>query len=73
MGALALKPCPCGKTPESLHFTEGHSSKYGFVSAACCGDWMIEFRTGYNQFKPEHKTELEELMAEAWNNAPRPV
>jgi hypothetical protein len=73
MGTPALKPCPCGKTPENLSFTEGYSSKYGYVSGVCCGDWSIEFRTDYNQLKPENRPELEKLMAEAWNSALRTV
>lgn len=67
-----LKPCPCGATPESLGFEEGHSPKYGFVTPSCCGTWLIEFRTGYNQVMENNRPALERLMVEAWNAAPRP-
>lgn len=73
MGTEPLKPCPCGKTPERLCFAEGQSSKYGYVSGNCCGDWSIEFRTGYNQIEARNGPELERLMAAAWNSAVRSV
>lgn len=69
---MSLKPCPCGKTPEALSFNEGYSSKYGFVTPTCCGEWHIEFRTGYNQIEERNLPALERLMEMAWNDAPRP-
>lgn len=73
MGSEALKPCPCGKTPPALGFIDGQSAKYGFVVPLCCGEWHIEFRTGYKQLESAHKDEIEKLMVDAWNKAPRSV
>lgn len=66
-----IKPCPCGQTPTVLVFEEGQSSKWGLVRGSCCHEWMIEFRTGYNQRLPQHLPELQRLMLEAWNAAAR--
>ena len=63
-----LKACPCGKTPGLLSITEGSTAKWAFVSGGCCGDWLVEFRTGYNDLS---SMELYELAEIAWNEMPR--
>lgn len=59
--------CPCGKIPSKLHIEQGVSSKYSFASGDCCGDWMVEFRTGYHN----KDSRLMERAAKAWNEAQR--
>lgn len=62
-----LRPCACGCIPEILSITESGCSKWAWASCGACGEWAIEFRTGYSQ-DPE---ELERLAVDAWNRAPR--
>lgn len=62
-----LKPCPCGKTPESLHIAD-NGSKWAYVSGNCCNGWSVEFRTQY------HRIETDECMVlaiKAWNEGER--
>jgi len=68
MSEKKRKPCPCGNTPDSLSIYEGISSKWAWVYGDCCGEWSLEFRTGYN---PIDSQECRELAEEAWNDAPR--
>lgn len=64
---VALKPCPCGEVPETLGIQEGNGAKWAF--AVCpCGDWMIEFRTGYNALD---SVECAAAANAAWNDANR--
>ena len=66
-----LKKCPCGKTPTSLGTTDnGRGSKWAYVFGSCCGEWMVEFRTGY-EFAESAKYIAYSI--EAWNEAPREV
>ena len=65
-----LKPCPCGKippNPESLHII-GADAKWKWVSAPCCAEWSIEFRTQYHE---EGSPEIIALALDAWNEATR--
>lgn len=62
-----LRPCPCGVIPESLSITEGTCSKWAWCACGTCGEWSIEFRTGYTR----DLNELQRLAAEAWNRSPR--
>lgn len=62
-----FKKCPCGEYPKSLSITDTLSGKWAFVTPDCCGEWMIEYRNGY-----ETGIERENLALEAWNEAPRP-
>ncbi len=67
--SIVIKPCPCGKTPESLHSVDnGQGMKWAQVSGNCCGEWSIEFRTGYNRLDSR---ECKDYALEAWNEAPR--
>ena len=61
-----LKPCPCGKTPESIVVTTPSPSKWSFAVGNCCGNWFIEFRSQY-----KYNDELMALAEEEWNLAPR--
>jgi len=64
-----LATCPCGKTPTELNITDaGQGRKWANVAGNCCGEWMIEFRTHYTEFRSE---ECVQLAREAWNAAPR--
>jgi len=61
--------CPCGTFPTELYIVDGgQGGKYALAYPSCCGDWHIEFRTEYNDFKSE---KCKELARFAWNNAPR--
>jgi len=62
-----LRKCACGAVPETLSIMEGGCSKYAWCACRVCGEWSIEFRTGYTQ----DLDELKKLAAEAWNKAPR--
>ena len=62
-----LKPCPCGKTPDSLHIAD-NGSKWAYVSGNCCNGWHIEFRTQYHRIESD---ECAALAVEAWNLAER--
>ena len=65
---VKLKPCPCGKVPTKLCISESNTSKWAYVSGNCCGEWNIEFRTGY------YKLDSKDCMVfaiEEWNHAPR--
>ena len=64
---MELKACPCGKIPEKLHIS-GNDSKWAWVSAMCCNEWNIEFRTGYYKYNTE---ECMKLATAAWNDATR--
>ena len=64
-----LLRCPCGKIPEELVIVgSGLSSKWANVFGDCCGEWMIEFRSAYNDHDSE---ECMALATAAWNDAPR--
>lgn len=63
-----LAPCPCGQTPKALSVSEGVSFKNAYVRGACCGEWEIEFRTGYH---PAGSNEINALAVAAWNGAQR--
>ena len=64
----SLKRCACGANPKHLAITEGDCSKWAWASCGVCGEWSIEFRTGYSR----DPAELQRLAAEAWNSASRP-
>ena len=61
---MTLKPCPCGKTPQQLHIAHGDVRKWDYVSGDCCGEWEVEFRTGYVGGNTE-------AAERAWNEAER--
>ncbi len=66
---LVIKPCPCGRTPEKLYIHDtGQGGKWANVSGDCCGEWEIEFRTGYHDYGSD---ECMTLAITAWNEAPR--
>ncbi len=62
-----LKPCPCGKTPETLLLVD-NGSKWAYACGSCCNEWHIEFRTFYKELDSE---ECMALAIEAWNLANR--
>ena len=62
-------PCPCGRKPTDLIIADaGQGSKWATVSGNCCGEWSIEFRTGYFALT---SSECIGYATEAWNEAPR--
>ena len=64
-----LKPCPCGETPKELGLNyNGQGSKWATAVGTCCGEWEVEFRTGYEALDSE---KCMEYALEAWNRAPR--
>ena len=64
-----LKPCPCGETPTKLHITDaGQGGKWALASGDCCGEWIVEFRTG--NYALDHIKCYRRGM-EYWNDAPR--
>lgn len=64
-----LLPCPCGKIPTRLYVSDaGQGGKWANVSGDCCGEWTIEFRTGYNALD---SAECMEFAIMDWNSAPR--
>ncbi len=66
---MKLKPCPCGKTPDSLHVTDaGQGGKWANACGDCCDEWMIEFRTSYAAL--DSKACMCHAV-EAWNEALR--
>ena len=64
---MNLKPCPCGKIPNSLLIAD-NGAKWAYVFGDCCNEWHIEFRTSYN---PIDSDECMKLATEAWNLASR--
>jgi hypothetical protein len=62
------KMCPCGKIPDALIVEAGSTATYAMVSANCCNEWLVEFRTN---FHPIDSEELHELALKAWNRAER--
>lgn len=66
---IDLAPCPCGETPTKLTITEnGQGMKYALASGNCCGEWFVEFRSGY------FERDTEECMRRAingWNSTKR--
>ena len=66
---VGLAACPCGKTPQELYIVDGwQGGKWAWAYGGCCGEWHIEFRTGYNDLGSD---ECKRLAREAWNAAPR--
>lgn len=64
-----LQPCPCGKTPARVCIEDtGQGGKWANVTGACCGEWAVEFRTNYHDYR---SPECEKLAIDAWNEAPR--
>lgn len=64
-----IKPCPCGETPKELGLNyNGQGSKWATAVGTCCGEWEVEFRTGYEALDSE---KCMEYALEAWNRAPR--
>jgi hypothetical protein len=73
LGALEMADeiavCPCGDIPTVLCVDDlGYSSKHARVSGNCCGEWSVEFRTGYAE---PGSNEIDFMAREAWNAAPR--
>lgn len=62
-----LAPCPCGRPLEELIITEGIGS-YAYVCGMCCGEWNIEFHTGFTDLDSE---ECKQKAKAAWNRALR--
>lgn len=62
-----LKPCPCGKTPETLLLVD-NGSEWAYACGSCCNEWHIEFRTFYKELD---SNECMALAVEAWNLANR--
>ena len=68
---MNLKPCPCGKIPDKLHISDaGQGGKWANATGNCCGEWTIEFRTGYHSLDSE---KCMKFAIEDWNNAPRQI
>lgn len=65
---MTLKRCPCGKVPKDVFVQQGACSKWAYVYGDCCGEWSIEFRTGYKDIESEA---CKELAVDAWNEALR--
>ncbi len=64
-----LAPCPCGMPISELQITDsGEGGKWANVAGNCCGEWMIEFRTGNENLTSE---KCLSLAIAAWNSAPR--
>ncbi len=64
-----LLSCPCGKIPAKLCLAQnGQGSKWASATCGECGEWSIEFRTGYHALDSE---ECMKFAIEGWNNAPR--
>ncbi len=69
LDGLVIKPCPCGKTPTKLHCVDnGQGSKWAQASGDCCGEWSVEFRTGYFDLNSE---KCQGYAIDSWNGAPR--
>ena len=67
--SAGLAACPCGAIPEELHIMDcGQGGKWAFVYGSCCGDWYVEFRTGYFALD---SSECKSLAREAWNKTKR--
>jgi hypothetical protein len=64
-----LKPCPCGKTPESLGLAD-NGAKWAYAYGDCCSEWHIEFRTQYHELDTDA---CMELAIVAWNESSRSV
>jgi hypothetical protein len=64
---MELAKCPCGKTPENIGTYGEYRSKWMFAVQDCCGEWNIEFRSGY---LPDG-CKLDQLAIDAWNGASR--
>jgi hypothetical protein len=65
-----LAKCPCGAIPGELQiYDAGQGPKYLMAQGSCCGEWMIEFRNGYN---PTDDQDCMQRAIEAWNASPRP-
>lgn len=66
-----LAVCPCGKTPTDIgSYDLNQGGKWFAAVPNCCGEWMIEFRTGYCDIESE---QCKRLAIEAWNTAPRAI
>ncbi len=69
MSKNELKPCPCGKIPTELHISDaGQGGKWANVCGNCCDEWMLEFRTDYNNLDSD---ECMKLAVDWWNDAGR--
>ena len=65
---MKIARCPCGKIPEKLIITEtDQSPKWRICACDQCGEWMIEFRSGYS----DSEKEIMEKAIKEWNAAPR--
>jgi hypothetical protein len=62
-----LKPCPCGKIPDTLLIAD-NGAKWAYAFGDCCNEWHIEFRTAYN---PIDSKECMARAVTAWNLADR--
>ncbi|NIS17692.1 MAG: hypothetical protein GWO41_15025, partial [candidate division Zixibacteria bacterium] len=47
--APMLAKCPCGQIPKALGIDPHGDSKWFFAVPSCCGEWLIEFRSGYSK------------------------
>ncbi len=69
---LVIKPCPCGKTPTKLYCIDNgqgsNKTMWAQASGDCCGEWSVEFRTGYFDLSSE---ECQRYAIDSWNEAPR--
>ena len=63
-----IERCPCGQIPDHLIIAEGQCSKWAYVSGVCCGEWNVEFRTGYRALDDP---KLMEEAIDEWNEAKR--
>ena len=61
-----LKPCPCGKVPQSLTIGCPDQAKWGWVGCEC-QDWYTEFRNNY----ATDADVVNENARQAWNAARR--
>jgi len=66
---MTLKPCPCGKVPETMepYSIPGRSFMRAAPEPRCCG-WSFQFHA---QPWPNNREEAVRLAEEAWNAAPR--
>lgn len=62
-----FKSCPCGLIPPSLGITEGSTFRWKYVTANCCGEWMLEFKVSLG----DPGATIEKKAMDAWNAMPR--
>ena len=66
---MKLKPCPCGEIPENLSIDDS-DCKWFTCCGDCCGEWFIEFRSGYLSMERD-KEKIMEMATDEWNETKR--